>query len=128
MNKSKSPPSKYGKLTIDLDKTFNGDSLGKLIEKAIRSGRTDLAYVRDGSEKRCLAEWFPDSVEWHSFLGNLYRDQGKYDRGWKDTVDLLPGEVVEVAVRFTDHAGRFVMHCHNLEHEDMAMMATIRTV
>jgi len=57
MNKSKSPPSKYGKLTIDLDKTFNGDSLGTLIEKAIRSGRTDLAYVRDGSEKRCLAEW-----------------------------------------------------------------------
>jgi hypothetical protein len=28
-----------------------------LIEKAIRSGRTDLAYVRDGSEKRCLVEW-----------------------------------------------------------------------
>jgi spore coat protein A len=50
------------------------------------------------------------------------------DAGWKDTVDLPPFEVVEVAVRFTDHAGRFVMHCHNLEHEDMAMMATIRTV
>ena len=56
------------------------------------------------------------------------RSRGRYDAGWKDTVDLLPGEVVDVAVRFTDHAGRFVMHCHNLEHEDMAMMATIRTV
>jgi len=31
-------------------------------------------------------------------------------------------------VRFTEHAGRFVLHCHNLEHEDMAMMATIRAV
>jgi FtsP/CotA-like multicopper oxidase with cupredoxin domain len=51
-----------------------------------------------------------------------------YDGGWKDTVDVRPAEVVEVAVRFTDHAGRFVLHCHNLEHEDMAMMATIRTV
>jgi spore coat protein A len=30
-------------------------------------------------------------------------------------------------VRFGDHAGRFVLHCHNREHEDMAMMATIRT-
>ncbi|MCO1660149.1 multicopper oxidase family protein [Pseudonocardia humida] len=50
------------------------------------------------------------------------------DSGWKDTVDLPPYEVVEVAVRFTDHTGRYVMHCHNLEHEDMAMMATIRTV
>ena len=46
------------------------------------------------------------------------------DAGWKDTVDVLPFEVVEVAVRFSDHAGRYVMHCHNLEHEDMAMMAT----
>lgn len=50
------------------------------------------------------------------------------DVGWKDTVDLPPFEVVEVAVRFEEHAGRFVMHCHNLEHEDMAMMATIRTI
>ena len=53
---------------------------------------------------------------------------GPYDGGWKDTVDLRPAEVVEVAVRFTEHAGRYVLHCHNLEHEDMAMMATIRTV
>jgi spore coat protein A, manganese oxidase len=51
------------------------------------------------------------------------RDPGPGDHGWKDTVDLLPGETCEVAVRFTDHAGRYVLHCHNLEHEDMAMMA-----
>jgi spore coat protein A len=50
------------------------------------------------------------------------------DAGWKDTVDLPPFEVVEVAVRFTDHAGRYVLHCHNLEHEDMAMMAALQTV
>ena len=53
---------------------------------------------------------------------------GPYDGGWKDTVDLRPAEVVDVAVRFTEHSGRFVLHCHNLEHEDMAMMATVRTV
>jgi spore coat protein A, manganese oxidase len=53
---------------------------------------------------------------------------GPYDAGWKDTVDLRSAEAVEVAVRFTDHAGRFVFHCHNLEHEDMAMMGTIRTL
>ncbi len=31
-------------------------------------------------------------------------------------------------MRFSRYRGRYVMHCHNLEHEDMAMMATIRTV
>ena len=49
------------------------------------------------------------------------------DAGWKDTVDVRPNEFVDLAVRFRDYAGRYLMHCHNLEHEDMAMMATFRT-
>ncbi|WP_084477239.1 multicopper oxidase domain-containing protein [Actinokineospora enzanensis] len=47
-------------------------------------------------------------------------------RGRKDTVDVLPAEFVDVAVRFTAYPGRYLVHCHNLEHEDM-MMATFRT-
>ena len=50
------------------------------------------------------------------------------DAGWKDTVDVRPGEIIEAAVRFTDYTGRFVMHCHNLEHEDMMMMAAFATL
>jgi FtsP/CotA-like multicopper oxidase with cupredoxin domain len=50
------------------------------------------------------------------------------DLGWKDTVDLRAWETVEVAVRFTDHAGAYLLHCHNLEHEDMMMMAAFATV
>lgn len=56
------------------------------------------------------------------------QDPGPFDRGWKDTVDLRPAEDVEVAVRFTGHRGRFMLHCHNFEHEDMAMMSTFATV
>ncbi|WP_045703362.1 multicopper oxidase family protein [Streptomyces rubellomurinus] len=51
------------------------------------------------------------------------KDPGPYDAGWKDTVDLRPAEAVEVLVRFTDYPGTYMLHCHNLEHEDMAMMA-----
>jgi spore coat protein A, manganese oxidase len=51
------------------------------------------------------------------------QDPGPFDGGWKDTVDLLPNQVATIAVRFTDYRGRFVFHCHNLEHEDMEMMA-----
>ncbi|MFF4714939.1 multicopper oxidase family protein [Streptomyces eurythermus] len=50
------------------------------------------------------------------------------DRGWKDTVDLRPYEVVEILARFDGHRGRYMLHCHNLEHEDMAMMANFRVV
>ena len=52
---------------------------------------------------------------------------GPLDKGWKDTVDLAPSESVDVAVRFADYPGRYLLHCHNLEHEDMAMMAAFRT-
>jgi spore coat protein A len=50
------------------------------------------------------------------------------DAGWKDTVDLRPGEVARVIARFGGYKGRYVFHCHNLEHEDMMMMANFEVV
>ena len=44
------------------------------------------------------------------------------DTGWKDTVLVNPNETVRVLVRFDSHAGVFLHHCHNLEHEDSGMM------
>lgn len=46
----------------------------------------------------------------------------------KDTVLLQPFETVRVAVQFTAERGLFMLHCHNLEHEDMGMMANVRVV
>lgn len=45
-----------------------------------------------------------------------------WEAGPKDTVLVLPGERVEIAVRFTRNLGLFLLHCHNLEHEDAGMM------
>ena len=45
------------------------------------------------------------------------------EAGWRDTVAVGPDETVRVIVRFTDYVGRYMVHCHNLEHEDRAMMA-----
>ena len=52
---------------------------------------------------------------------------GEWDAGWKDTVDLHPNEEVRVITKFSGYRGRYVFHCHNLEHEDMAMMANFLT-
>ncbi len=52
--------------------------------------------------------------------------EGFVDDGWKDTVLVLPGERVRVLMRFEAHAGLFLYHCHNLEHEDMGMMRSFR--
>lgn len=46
-----------------------------------------------------------------------------HERGWKDTVGLERGEEVLVMIRFEQFRGRYMLHCHNLEHEDHAMMS-----
>ena len=51
------------------------------------------------------------------------------DVGWKDTVLVWPGETVKIAVDFThDFTGSqtYLLHCHNLEHEDAGMMVNFR--
>lgn len=49
------------------------------------------------------------------------------DSGWKDTVQIRAG-AVRVAVKFAGYPGRYVLHCHNLEHGDMMMMANYEVV
>ena len=44
------------------------------------------------------------------------------DKGWKDTVLVYPGETVRVILRFDKYRGLYLVHCHNLEHEDDGMM------
>ncbi|HEV2778621.1 MAG TPA: multicopper oxidase domain-containing protein [Actinophytocola sp.] len=46
------------------------------------------------------------------------------DAGWKDTV-FVPSGGMRIAVTFTGHRGRYVLHCHNLEHGDTGMMANL---
>ena len=45
-----------------------------------------------------------------------------YERGPKDVVYLGEGETVRVIMRFGPNLGRYMMHCHNLVHEDHDMM------
>jgi FtsP/CotA-like multicopper oxidase with cupredoxin domain len=50
------------------------------------------------------------------------------ERGLKDTVRVNPNEVVDIVVRFETFAGRFMYHCHILEHEDRDMMRPFVTM
>ncbi len=46
------------------------------------------------------------------------------EKGWKDTVLVAPKEKVQVIIKFGQQ-GKFVFHCHNLEHEDDGMMLNL---
>lgn len=71
------------------------------------------------------------SHPFHTHLGTfrvLQRDGGPplpQDAGVKDTVYISDGGV-RLAVTFTGHRGKYVFHCHNLEHGDTGMMANLQ--
>jgi spore coat protein A, manganese oxidase len=50
------------------------------------------------------------------------------EAGWKDTAVVAPSEVLTVLVPFEGYTGRYLFHCHMLEHEDNDMMRPYEVV
>jgi FtsP/CotA-like multicopper oxidase with cupredoxin domain len=46
-------------------------------------------------------------------------------RRWKDTVNVPKHESVRIIVRYDDNPGRWMFHCHILDHEDHGMMGIL---
>jgi spore coat protein A len=49
------------------------------------------------------------------------RPPAPQERGWEDTIQVNPGEVVRIIATF-DTVGLYPVHCHILEHEENDMM------
>ncbi len=49
-----------------------------------------------------------------------------WERGPKDTVYVGERETVRLLMKFAPHKGVYMMHCHNLPHEDHDMMVQFR--
>ncbi len=47
------------------------------------------------------------------------------DRRWKDTVNIPKHEMARFIVRYDDFPGRWMFHCHILDHEDHGMMGIL---
>jgi len=45
---------------------------------------------------------------------------------WHDTIN--PNKEAVIRFRVKDFTGKTVLHCHNLEHEDLGMMQTVEYV
>jgi FtsP/CotA-like multicopper oxidase with cupredoxin domain len=46
----------------------------------------------------------------------------------KETFFVFPGERIRVAGHFSDHTGKFVIHCHMFDHEDHGLMSQFEVV
>ena len=74
--------------------------------------------------------WHPIHI--HLTLSQILSRNGRppepWDAGMRDMVVLGPNDECDVRVQFKQFRGRYVFHCHNVEHEDMAMMARFDTI
>jgi blue copper oxidase len=91
------------------------------IDETVRFGDTEIwTFVNDSP--------FPHPVHMHEVQFEVLERLGgrgrimPWERGRKDTVLVYPGERVSVIAAFDAYRGRFLMHCHNMVHEDMGMM------
>jgi suppressor of ftsI len=63
----------------------------------------------------------------HGFQFQLLDRNGvpEPQRKWKDTVNLPKHQSARFIVRFDNHAGKWMFHCHILSHEDDGMMGVL---
>lgn len=74
-----------------------------------------------------IVDRIPFDTDCYNLTGQLrFTDEPELplanERGWKDTVQAAPGYVTRLMMRFGPFSGRYVYHCHILEHEDHDMM------
>ncbi|MCW4601725.1 multicopper oxidase domain-containing protein [Janibacter hoylei] len=93
--------------------------------KPYRPG-VDIAQPQLGTVER----WRFTTDVHHPVHAHLVHFQVEQDGApaWKDTIDVAPSSRAEVLVPIEGYRGRYVLHCHNLEHEDRMMMADFSVV
>lgn len=110
---------------------FSFDGMSRINGQVYDINRTDFQVPFGETEKWIFKTGgnAPHPVHVHgASFQVLSRSGGRgavfpWERGWKDTVLLQDGETVEVLIRFDAYRGRYLLHCHKLEHEDMGMMS-----
>ena len=116
--------------TLDRQLGAGGTSTWVINGQAFSMDGPPLAQVRHGAIER----WRFNNPTNHHHPVHIHlvqfqvleingQPQDPSQHGWKDTLVVQPGGQIVVAARFEGYTGRYLLHCHNLEHEDLGMMA-----
>ena len=112
------------------------DMLGASELETVKLGTQEVWEFRNDGRGSMMGMVMPHSMHVHGLqfrvigrsVSRQFADDydsvkaGLVDEGWKDTVLVMPGERVRILLRFEDHPGLFLYHCHMLEHEDTGLM------
>jgi FtsP/CotA-like multicopper oxidase with cupredoxin domain len=74
------------------------------------------------TDPKSLAPSHPYHIHVNPFQMTRPGPDGKPEIVWKDTVLVRVGNPLKLRTRYETFTGKFVMHCHILDHEDQGMM------
>lgn len=103
--------------------TVNGKLMDpNRIDVAVEQGSSEIWTIRNGGNN------WAHPIHMHFEEFRIIEVNGKpvpHDsvlHARKDVVELGPGDEVKFFAQWRDFLGKYVMHCHNVVHEDHAMM------
>lgn len=101
--------------------TVNGKLMDvERCDARIKKGSAEIWTLRNGGGG--WAHPIHIHFEEGQMLERNRRPVAPYEKTRKDVYTLFPGDEVKIYMRFRDFLGRYPMHCHNVVHEDHAMM------
>jgi len=131
------PPEDLTHATVDQHRTivFSEDNAtnrffinGKQFDADRVDVRSRLGSVEEWTVRNVTAEQHPFHIHVEDFQVMSVNGTPHHAVSPQDTVILPAHGQVVIRMRFTDFTGKFVFHCHILNHEDHGMMATIEVV
>ena len=67
------------------------------------------------------------ATDWYMLSRNGKRPP-PYEQCLKESFLLEPDDTIVVAGHFSDYTGKYVVHCHMLDHEDHGLMSQFEVV
>jgi spore coat protein A len=98
------------------------------IDFKVKRGTTEIWHIKNDDADLGAPHAFHMHLEQFRVLDRNGGPPTLDDAGRKDTVFVAPGETVRIQVTFTEYLGKYVYHCHYLEHSAMGMMAQMEIV
>jgi suppressor of ftsI len=93
------------------------------VDQTVKLGATEEWRLLNTSE-----DWHPFHIHVNDFQVIEVNGEPVEAHSWEDTTPIPAfGEIV-IRTRFLDYTGRFVYHCHILDHEDLGMMGVVEVV
>jgi suppressor of ftsI len=93
------------------------------VDQMVKLGATEEWRLRNTSE-----DWHPFHIHVNDFQVIEVNGEPVDAYSWEDTTPIPAFGEILIRTRFLDFAGKFVYHCHILDHEDRGMMGVVEVV